>query len=43
MVSASNVALVDRLARTTVRASVAGTINQVKVTTVGGVGNRAWT
>ena len=37
MVSASNVALVDRLARTTVRAPVAGTINQVKVTTVGGV------
>jgi adhesin transport system membrane fusion protein len=37
VVSASNVALVDRLARTTVRAPVAGTINQVKVTTVGGV------
>ena len=37
MVSASNVALVDRLARTTVRAPVAGTIKQVKVTTVGGV------
>jgi adhesin transport system membrane fusion protein len=40
MVSASNVALVDRLARTTVRAPVAGTINQVKVTTVGGVVQR---
>ena len=37
MVSASNVALVDRLARTIVRAPVAGTIKQVKVTTVGGV------
>ncbi len=37
VVSASNVALVDRLARTTVRAPVAGTIKQVKVTTVGGV------
>jgi len=37
VVSATNVALVDRLARTTVRAPVAGTINQVKVTTVGGV------
>jgi adhesin transport system membrane fusion protein len=37
VVSASNVALSDRLARTTVRAPVAGTIKQVKVTTVGGV------
>ena len=37
VVSASNVALVDRLERTTVRAPVAGTIKQVKVTTVGGV------
>jgi adhesin transport system membrane fusion protein len=37
VVSASNVALVDRLARTTVRAPLAGTVNQVKVTTVGGV------
>ena len=37
VVSASNVALEDRLARTTVRAPVAGTIKQVKVTTVGGV------
>ena len=37
VVSASNVALSDRLERTTVRAPVAGTIKQVKVTTVGGV------
>lgn len=37
MVSASNVALEDRLARTTVRAPLAGTIKQVKVSTVGGV------
>lgn len=37
VVSASNVALVDRLARTTVRAPVAGTVNRVKVATVGGV------
>ena len=37
MVSASRVALKDRLARTTVRAPLAGTIKQVKVSTVGGV------
>jgi adhesin transport system membrane fusion protein len=37
MVSASNVALEDRLARTTVRAPLTGTIKQVKVSTVGGV------
>jgi len=41
MVSASNVALVDRLARTTVRAPVAGTIKQVKVWAASC--NRAWT
>jgi membrane fusion protein, adhesin transport system len=37
MVSATRVALKDRLARTTVRASSAGTIKQMKVNTVGGV------
>jgi adhesin transport system membrane fusion protein len=37
IVSATNVALEDRLARTTVRAPVGGTVKQVKVTTVGGV------
>ena len=37
IVSSSNVALEDRLARTTVRAPVAGTVKQVKVTTIGGV------
>ena len=37
MVSATRVALKDRLARTTVRASSAGTIKQIKVNTVGGV------
>ena len=37
VVSASNVALEDRLARTTVRAPVAGTVKRVKITTVGGV------
>lgn len=37
VVSASKVALEDRLARTLVRAPVAGTVKQVKVNTVGGV------
>ena len=37
VVSATNVALEDRLDRTLVRASVAGTVKQVKVNTVGGV------
>jgi membrane fusion protein, adhesin transport system len=37
MVSASKVALEDRLARTTVRAPLSGTIKQVKVNTLGGV------
>jgi membrane fusion protein, adhesin transport system len=37
MVSASTVELEDRLARTTVRAPLTGTIKQVKVNTVGGV------
>jgi adhesin transport system membrane fusion protein len=37
MVSASKVALEDRLERTLVRAPVAGTVKQVKVNTVGGV------
>lgn len=37
MVSASKVALADRLARTTVRAPLAGTIKQVRVNTIGGV------
>jgi adhesin transport system membrane fusion protein len=37
IVSATKVALEDRLARTTVRAPLTGTIKQVKVNTVGGV------
>ena len=37
MASASKVELQDRLARTTVRAPLAGTIKQVKINTVGGV------
>ena len=37
MASASKLELQDRLARTTVRAPLAGTIKQVKVNTVGGV------
>jgi len=37
MTSASKLELEDRLARTTVRAPLAGTIKQVKVNTVGGV------
>ncbi|HEY0683215.1 MAG TPA: HlyD family type I secretion periplasmic adaptor subunit [Steroidobacter sp.] len=37
IVSASKVALEDRLARTTVRAPLSGTIKQVKVNTIGGV------
>jgi adhesin transport system membrane fusion protein len=37
MASASKLELADRLARTTVRAPLAGTIKQVKVNTVGGV------
>ena len=37
IVSSSNVALEDRLARTTVRAPLAGTVKQVKVATIGGV------
>jgi len=37
VVSATKVALEDRLDRTTVRAPVAGTVKQVKVNTVGGV------
>ncbi len=37
IVSATKVALEDRLARTTVRAPMTGTIKQVKVNTIGGV------
>jgi adhesin transport system membrane fusion protein len=37
IVSATKVALEDRLARTTVRAPLAGTVKQVKVNTIGGV------
>ena len=37
IVSASKVALEDRLARTTVRAPLSGTIKQVRVNTIGGV------
>lgn len=37
IVSASKVALEDRLARTTVRAPLTGTIKQVRVNTIGGV------